>query len=286
MATRRIVLATLTLALFASPACFVRRRAIKPPPVSQNRPLLTASKEELIRRVHSIFDPIHSFVMRAELSPSVIGPTKQSITDYATLGAYILFRKPDELRILGQDPVIETTIFDMVSSGKEFRLYIPHKKQFIMGSNESPGKSTNRLENLRPEAFVTALMIYPPDPAAEVALLEDDTGESKAVYILLIVRRNQDLMWLARNVYFDRYTLAIIRQKTFDPSGSIVSETTYADWKSYGDVSFPSAINIRRPQDNYEVQLSVLSMRVNAADITPEKFVLNQPPGTELKQLK
>lgn len=283
---RQTLLATLTLALIVSTACFVRRRAVTTPAISQNRPLLTASKEELIQRIHSIFDPIESFIMRADLSPSVIGPTKQSITDYATVGAYVLFRRPDELRILGQDPLIGSTIFDMVSSGQEFRLYLPRKKRFIIGNNGSPGTSANRLENLRPEAFLTALMIYPPEPATEVALLEDDTGESKAVYILLIVRRNQDQLWIARNVYFDRYTLGIIRQKTFDPAGSIVSETTYSDWKSESGASFPSEIDIRRPQDNYEVQLSVLNIRVNAADVTPEKFVLSQPADAELKQLK
>jgi len=248
--------------------------------------LLTATKEELIQRIHNIFDPIQSLMMRADLSPSVIGPTKQSITDYATIGAYVLFRRPNELRILGQDPVIGSTIFDMVSSGKEFRLYLPRKKRFIIGNNESPGTSGNRLENLRPSAFLAALMIYPPEPATEVALLEDDTGEAKAVYILLIVRRNQDQLWIARNVYFDRYTLGIIRQKTFDPSGSIVSETLYSDWRSYEGVSFPSEIDIRRPQDNYEVQLSVTSIRANAAEMTPEKFALNQPADAEVVHLK
>lgn len=286
MATRLTLLATLTLALFVSTACFVRRRTVTAPAISPNRPLLTATKDELIQRIHNIFDPIQSFNMRADLSPSVIGPTKQSITDYATIGAYILFRRPDELRILGQDPVLGSTIFDMVSSGKEFHLSLPRKKQFFIGSNDSPGTSSNQLENLRPVAFLTALMIYPPDPATEVALLEDDTSESKAVYILLIVRRNQDQLWLARNVYFDGYSLAIVRQKTFDPSGSIVSETTYSDWKSYGGASFPSEIDIRRPQENYEVQLSVVNLSVNAADVTPEKFILNQPADAELKQLK
>jgi hypothetical protein len=286
MSTRPRLLATLTLAVFVSTGCFVRRRTVIAPAVSQNRPLLTATKEELIQRIHSIFDPIQSFNMRVDLSPSIIGPTKQSITDYATIGAYILFRRPDELRILGQDPVLGTTIFDMVSSGKEFHLSLPRRKQFFIGSNDSPGTSSNQLENLRPVAFLTALMIYPPDPPAEVALLEDDTSESKAVYILLIVRRDQDQLWLARNVYFDRYTLDIVRQKTFDPSGSIVSETNYSDWKNFGGASFPSELDIRRPKENYEVQLSVVNMSANAADVTPEKFVLNQPADAELKQLK
>jgi hypothetical protein len=117
-------------------------------------------------------------------------------------------------------------------------------------------------------------------------MLEDDTSEEKAVYILLIVRKNQDQLWLARNVYFDRYTLDISRQKTFDPVGRIVSETKYSNWMNYDGHSFPSLIDIRRPQDNYEVQLNVTTLRINSADVTPEKFVLAQPPGSELQELK
>jgi len=202
------------------------------------------------------------------------------------VGAYILFRRPADLRVVGQDPVIDSTIFDMASQGNEFHLYLPRQKKFVIGTNDSPGTSDNKLANMRPSALLSALMIVPPDPATEQTLLEDDTNEEKAVYILLIVRKNQDQIWLARNVYFDRYTLDISRQKTFDRVGRILSEIKYSNWMNYDGHSFASFIDIRRPEDNYEVQLSVSSLRINSADVTPEKFVLAQPPGSELQQLK
>jgi hypothetical protein len=46
-----------------------------------------------------------------------------------------------------------------------------------------------------------------------------------------------------------------------------------------------SEILIQRPQDHYEVMLHVVNMRINTADITAEKFILNQPSGTQLRQL-
>ena len=89
-----------------------------------------------------------------------------------------------------------------------------------------------------------------------------------------------------RNIYFDRYTLQIIRQKTFDPSGRIASETQYSNWKGYGHTSFASDIDIKRPQENYEVQLNVISMKMNPPNVTPDRFVLDQPPGTELQEVR
>jgi hypothetical protein len=76
-----------------------------------------------------------------------------------------------------------------------------------------------------------------------------------------------------------------VRQKTFDTSGGVVSDTMYSDWKSYGRSVFPSEIDIKRPQDEYEVRLTVLSIRINSADVTPEKFILDRPPGSKLRQL-
>jgi hypothetical protein len=254
--------------------------------VRQNRLLLTATKEELIQRVHDASDPIQSFVMKTDLSPSITNPSEQAVTEYATIGVYVLFRKPNEIRVIGQDPVLHMTIFDMASSGQEFRVYIPRRNRFIVGDNAAPGTSKNRLENLRPAAFLTSLMIYPPDTAADVTLLENDTDQTRALYVLMIVRRDQDQFTLSRNIYFDRYTLQITRQKTFDASGSVVSDTKYSGWKPYNGISFPSEIDIQRPQDNYAVELALSSLEVNTPQVTSDKFVLNQPPGAELDQLK
>jgi hypothetical protein len=276
-------LVVVLLALAATQGCFVRRRTVTPLSTHKARPLLTATKDQLIQRIHQIYDPIQSFVMRADLSPSLLNPSQGTATDYATVGAYILFEKPDHIRILGQDPVLATTIFDMVSNGRQFRVSIPRKKRFIIGNNNAPETSENKFENLRPSAIVTALIISPPDQM-DITVLENDTDHAE--YILLIIRRNGDQFALARNVYFDRYTLQITRQKRFDPLGDITSDTRYADWMNYGITSFPSHIDILRPKENYEVELSTVSLKINAPEVTAEKFVLEQPPDTQLQELK
>jgi len=208
------------------------------------------------------------------------------VTDYATIRCYILFQKPTDIRIVGLDPVIRTRAFDMVSTGGEFRVYIPSRNRFIEGRNDTPATSKSKLENLRPSAFLTSLIIASPDPATDVVLLEDDTNINRANYILLIIRRDQEQLRLARSIYFDRYTLQIGRQKTFNESGSVTSDTRYSDWKEFGGIAFPAEVDIQRPLDSYEVSLSVVEMKINGETMTPEKFVLTQPQGSQLQVLK
>ena len=247
-------------------------------------PALNATKEQLIERVRQTSDPIRSFVMRVDLSPSVLDPSQASVKDYATVGAYILFRKPEDIRILGQEPVIGGTLFDMASNGREFRVSIPRKKLFIIGSSNAPATSQNKLENLRPDAFLASLVIFAPDPTTDFTVVENDT--ERALYILLIIRRYQDQFLLTRDIYFDGHTLQITRQKTFDKSGVITSDTRYSDWKNHGGVSFPSEIDIQRPQDNYQVQLNLVSIRVNGTDVSEEKFVLQQPTDAQVQTMR
>jgi hypothetical protein len=271
----------------ACSGCFVRKRVLTPPQgTPANRPILTATKEDLLERIRAAFDPIQNFNMRADMSPSVGSVYTGALTDYATIRAYVLFRRPDDIRVIGLDPVVHsTTIFDMVSMGNEYRVSIPSKNDFIEGDNSAPPTSKNKLENLRPAAFLQSMIIAPPGPG-ELTALEDDTDETKAVYIVLILRQEPGGVHLVRSVFFNRYTLEIARQKTFDAQGAIVSETRYSDWKPFGGVSFPSVIVIRRPLDGYEVTMDVLDLKVNTPEVTAEKFVLEQPAGSHLTRLK
>jgi hypothetical protein len=187
--------------------------------------------------------------------------------------------------VIGLDPVVHSTILDMASIENDFRVSIPTKSLFIEGKNDAPATSENKLENLRPVAFRNSLLIEPPAPNL-ATLLEDDTNETKAVYIIFSIRRDGDDLHLVRNIYFDRYALDISRQKTFDDSGNITSDTIYSNWKNFGGIRFPSTIDIQRPLDGYELVLTVLDLKLNKADTTDDKFVLNPAPNQHVRVLK
>ena len=269
------------------PACLVRKRIVKPPGAKENRPVLKATKEELIERIRNISDPIESFNLKVDMAPSVGNLYGGQVTDYTSIIGYILYRKPDQIRVIGLEPAIHGTAFDMVSRGNDFRVSIPLKSQFIEGRNDAPPSSSqNKLENLRPAAFLTALLIPPPDPKTDLTVLEDDTNETSAAYIVITLQRSGDKLRAVRNVYFDRYTLDISRQRTFDSEGDITSDTSYANWKDYSGKRFPSLIDIQRPKDGYEVILTVMDLKLNTPDVTAEKFVLNPAPGVQVRTLK
>jgi hypothetical protein len=266
-------------------SCLVRRRTVPPPGQHENRPLLKATKEELLTRVRNFAGAIQSFSMKTDMAPSVGGIYGGKVTDYPTITGYILFKRPEQIRVISLDPVVHSTILDMVSVGNDFKVSIPAKNQFIEGKNDAPATSENKLENLRPVAFRNALLIEPPD-AALATLLEDDTNETKAVYIVFCIRREGDDLRLLRNIYFDRYTLDIARQKTFDVSGNIISDTRYSNWKDFGGIRFPATIDLQRPLDGYELLLTVLGCKLNTPDATEDKFVLTPTPNQEVRVLK
>jgi hypothetical protein len=279
-------LALVILAILPTAGCLVRKRTVPPPPQSHNLPPRTASKEELIQLVRRASEAIQSFSMRADISPSVVGQNGGELTDYATIRGYFLFHKPDEIRINGLDPVVHSAmIFDMASAGTGFRVYIPSKNRFLEGSNDAPAKEPGKLENLRPAAFLDALLIAPVD-AADLTMIEDDSDNSQSQYILLAARMDAGQLRLVRAVYFNRFNLEIQRQRAFNAAGAIVSESHYSGWKDFGGIWFPSSITIRRPLDGYEVGLSVVDLKFNLPDVTPDRFVLEPPQGTRIETLK
>ncbi len=216
------------------------------------------------------------------MTPSLGSVYKGEISEFPEVRGYVIFRKPDDIRIIGLDPVIHSRAFDMVSTGQEFRLSIPSKNLFIEGRNDAPATSKNKMENLRPVAFLHAMLIYPPDPAKEVAILEDDTDEEHALITLLILHTEPPPIRLDRAIYFDRLNLQIVRQKSFDAYGLTESDVRYSDWQNYSGVSFPTTIDINRPEDGYGVVMKMVKMEMNA-NVTDDKFVLAQPEGSHLR---
>jgi outer membrane lipoprotein-sorting protein len=247
--------------------------------------LLTATRDELNARIATLYNAINSFQATVDMTPSIGSVYTNSITEIKDVRAHVLFRKPAEIRILGQYPVVRTTAFDMVSDGTTFKVLLVSKNLFVEGANSEPATSKNKLENLRPEAFLSSMLIRPADPATETPALVDNTDEDNALYILYFIKKvpNGDLL-IARSVWFDRIDLSIVRQQVYDEAGALVSDTRYTKWRDFSGVMFPSRIDINRDKDGYGVVLDVLENQMNVT-LTDDKFVLNQPEGSQLRAI-
>ncbi|MEP6714997.1 MAG: hypothetical protein ABJC09_05455 [Terriglobia bacterium] len=264
---------------------FVRDRALRRNGklATPAQKLLVATRDELNDRIAAFYNSIQSFQATVDLTPSVGSVYKGQITEIKDVRAFVLFRKPADIRIIGQAPVVRTRLFDMVSNGATFRFYYSPSNLFAEGANDAPPTSKNAIENLRPDAFLHSMLIKPADPATEVTMLEDATDEDDAIYILQFVGKDADgRIFLARNVSFSRVDLSIVRQKVLDGMGYIVSDTRYANWQPYDGVSFPAHIDINRPKGGYGVVMDIVEMQMNK-EMTDDKFVLQRPEGSKLQ---
>ena len=287
MMPRRRALA-LTLLLCLSPlvfsACFVRRRIITRKGAKATQVLLLADKQALLDRIARQYQAVQSFSATVDMVPALGSSEKSKITEYKDVRGYILFRKPSDIRIIGLFPVVRNKAFDMVSNGNEFRLYLPSSNRFVVGSNELTARSAKKIENLRPQHFLEALLVAPIQPD-EKAELVNFTDEDNAVYILQFVRVQPDGELLpTRSVWFSRINLHIARQLVFDAAGNMLTDARYSDWRNYDSVPFPKEIDLDRPQDEYAVVLTVVKMEINRG-LSDDKFVLQQPEGTQLQML-
>jgi outer membrane lipoprotein-sorting protein len=115
--------------------------------------------------------------------------------------------------------------------------------------------------------------------------LEEDQEGIKKFYVLSVHRRTSETQWsLSRRVWFDRLDLSIVRQKVFGENGQVSSDIAYRDFKSFDEISFPTQINLKRPQEDYSLTIQVTKAKINE-ELSDEKFVLQKPPSAELIDL-
>jgi hypothetical protein len=278
-----VVLLGLTLA--SATSCVVRRRVITRQGGKTNQALLNADGPMLVAEIAERYKAIRTLNATVDMVPALGSVNKGKVTEYKDVRAYVLFRTPADIRIIGLYPVVRNKAFDMVSKGKQFELYVPAKNVLIQGSNEIRVPAKNKLENLRPQHFQEALIVQPVDPAREEAVLENLTDEENAAYILHILNRQSGgKLQLARNIWFDRLNLQMVRQQIFDAAGDILTDARYREWDMYDGMRFPKQIEINRPKDEYGVVMTVVKMDVNEP-LTDEKFALERPAGVRLQVL-
>jgi hypothetical protein len=284
MPFRRVPICLVLVCLLAIglSSCLARRRLFGRKGATNTQPLLTADRQSLLDSITRQFEAVRDFNAEVDMVPALGTAEKSKITEYKDVRAYILFRRPGDIRLIGLYPVVRTKAFDMVSNGLDFKLYVPSRNRFLIGKNEIEELSPNKLENLRPQHFLDALRVRPVDLKTEKVLLMNLTDEDNAFYIIPVVHENGGQLQLSRSIWFNRYNLSIARQFIFDATGNILTDARYSDWKSYDNVPFPKHIEINRPKDEYAVVIDVVKMDINKG-VSQEKFALAQPEGSTLQ---
>ena len=296
---RGVVLLILSAATLPLGGCLFRTRTVDRQ--FSDRPLKTATQQDLIEYVNDQATKIQSMLATVDIDASTGDPKNGKITDYKEIRGYVLARRPAMLRMKGLMPVVRNTAFDMVSDGKEFKLWIPPKNKFVVGSNSAEfntdpnpadtSPSDKRLENMRPQYIYEALLI--PGIGQDDAVLENgyetvlDSKRHRVDqpnYSLLVIRKGPQGAYLSRKIDFSRIDLLPYRQRIYDQQGNVATDARYQNYKDFGGTTFASTIEIERPRENYDILLSMVKLEINKP-LTDDQFVLEQPAGADVVRL-
>jgi len=289
---RSVRLVFLFLALLPLCGCLFRSRKVERK--LSNVPLKTATQQESVDAINLQAARIRTLQATVDIDTSVGGANRGKVTDYKEIRGYVLARKPAMLRLIGLLPIVRNRAFDMVSDGKEFKLWIPPKNRFIIGRNDVETPNPKQpLENVRPQNLYEALLIREIDPEKEIAVLENGfeivldakrRQYQQPDYEIVVVRKGKNGWYLSRKIIFSRTDLQIHRQLIYNEQGILATDIRYGEYKDYEGIPFPQQIEIERPEEEYDITLNIVKLELNKT-LTDEQFDLQQPPGAEVVRL-
>lgn len=231
------------------------------------------------------------------LTASTGGGKEGKVTTYTSFRGFIFVRKPKDLRVILQLPVLGSRALDMVSNGETFTLMMEstHGTRWIQGNNQVTKPSKNGLENLRPDVFFDSLLVPGVGPDEFVVLTEStrvlapeekhrDAIEEPDYNMAVLKQKSGNMMQLERLIHISRVTMLPFQQDIYDDSGQVVTEATYDKYESFDGQQFPTVINIRRPLDEYTLKLQVTKLMLNQK-LENDQFELKIPPGTTVQHM-
>lgn len=277
--------------------CFVlsttRRLPIPRPPSM----VQTVEPEQLVEQLNRRWAALNSLNATVDIQASVLKSKEGIARDYTSFRGIILMRKPEMLRVYGRVPVIGTRMFDMVSDGKVFTLYIPSKNKVFKGANSLKKKSANQAENMRPGFFLDAMLVRGLEAGdlysvtAETDTLADATKKHLVTvpeYVISIMRSSPGSKQLTpvRVITIRRDDLLPYEQDLYDSEGELETQVTYANYRDFGTSKYPSTVTIRRPLEEYQIVLTVENVQENQPLSDDQFQIINIPPGTETQPLE
>jgi hypothetical protein len=255
-----------------------------------------ATAEELVASLDERWSKLGSLYANVEVQASVMKSKEGTARDYTSFPAIILMRKPEMLRVVGFVPVLHTRMFDMVSDGREFTLYVPSKEVAYKGPTRLTHKSENTVENMRPGFFLDALVVRGLASGEEYMVTADtDTVEDPKKkhlllvpeYILSVMRRKAGSQELqpVRVIHFHREDLLPYQQELYDEQGNLETQVFYGRYAEYGENLFPSTVTIKRPLEEYQIVLTVAKVQQNR-ELKDDQFQLQLGDETKVQRLE
>jgi outer membrane lipoprotein-sorting protein len=296
---RRDWLKFLALLVPVLTGCLSHTRSLQKPKLAGT--VLNADAVQLVEAVNRRYDGVNSLTATVDFAASVGGAHTGKQTDYTSIHGFIIFRKPEMLRVIGQVPVIRTTAFNLASNGSTFTLTIPAKSRAIQGSTSVTTKADNPLENMRPQVFTDAIVIRGITADRIVTLTTSSTSTLEPKTKQLMETPLYDLTVLnpgridpapglpqvdkaTRVIHFSRIDLLPVGQDVYNSDGAPETKVSYGPYHDFNGVSFPSTITIDRPLEEYRITLTVEKVIANVP-LPDEQFEQTIPKGYKVQKM-
>ena len=296
---RRNGLTSLALLLPVLTGCLSHTRKLQQPKLAGAA--LNSDAVQLVQAINHRYDQINSLTATVDIAASVGGAHKGQQTDYTSVPGFILFRKPEMLRVLGLVPIVRTHAFDLASDGANFTLLIPPKSRAIEGTNSVGKRSPNAIENLRPAVFLDAILIHNIVPDRIVSLTNSSKTALDTRNKQLIETPQYDLTVLnpghavpaaglpqiakpTRVIHFSRVDLLPTEQDIYNNDGDLETQVLYGPYQTFSGMPFPSTITIIRPLEEYKITLTVEKITFNQA-LPDEQFQSKVPAGYKIEKM-
>jgi len=242
------------------------------------------------------------------------GGEEGKVTEYTSFRGYIFVRKPRDLRVIMQLPLIGSEAMEMVSNATDFTLVVPPYKKAWTGtstaaapekdalsdpplSRSAPGRAPSRsmLETLRPAVFFDSLLVPGVGPDEFVAVNQstrlvklpshNEEMEEPDYDIAVMKQKNGKVLQTMRVIHINRINMLPYQQDVYDDRGQVVTLTTYDKYQDYNGQQFPAVVTIKRPLDEYSLKVEITKLTLNGK-LEDDQFELKVPEGYLVQKMQ
>ena len=257
--------------------------------------VMDSTLQELNRQLAAQYAAVQTMNAKVSISVTTGGEHEGEVKEIPTLSGFMLLRKPSDLLVLLQVPLVGSIALETVSDGKNFKLLVPNYKIAREGSEEVSTPSKKGFENLRPNIIREALLvpavrsdelvnlvqgsrILPPGPGKKDATEEPD-------YDLTVMRpKTGNELETVRVIHIGRISLRPYEQDIYDKAGRLVTVVKYDKYEKFGDIYYPMNLSITRPIDEYSLKIDITRLTLNQP-MDDEQFVLKFPENLPVSKM-
>ena len=272
--------------------CLVHKHTVlktHPPDVVMN-----ATLDELLKQTNDRYRALDSMTLTVQIVACTGGSTQGQVKCYPSFTSYIIIDKPEMIRVVLLIPLLRSRALDMVSNGTNFKMFIPQEHCAIVGSDVSL-PSQKGLYSLRPGVILDSLLIQGRSDDQVVSMTQDsrvvpnphkrkDYIQEPDYDIEFLSQPDGSVARTLRVLHLSRINLLPYRQDIYNNEGKVQTYAVYSGYHKYGDIEFPTKIEMNRPLDELSLTVTVTKATFHQK-MNPDEFELSIPPGTPTQNM-